>query len=154
MKFTNEKPTVAGVYWLKDPSGAVAICKVEIYKDGPLVSCFEFVRLYDALVGVWQFAGPIPKPEELPNAHPVWNPIETAPKDGSEILVLFDSATVEVVRLCWWNDGSAEQNRGIADPEAIGWWSYRHSVTQEQLTWLKNPIAWMPMPDFPGERRD
>lgn len=61
------------------------------------------------------------------------------------ILILFDSASVEVVRLCWWNDGSPEQNGGDSDAESIGWWSYRHSVTQEQIDWMP-AVAWMPMP--------
>lgn len=77
-----------------------------------------------------------------------WQPIETAPKDDEHILILFDSASVWVVRLCWWNDGSMERNGGDADPSSVGWWSYIHSVTQEKIEWM-TPLGWMPMPPFP-----
>jgi len=145
MNWTNKKPTKPGWYWHRfTPDNEVRV-----------------IRLFDGLLGkIWQegvyddteapyeyftgqFAGPIPEPE-----HTEWQPIETAPKDrDGEILILFDSASVEVVRLCWWNDGSLEQNGGEADPESVGWWSYKHSVTQEQIDHM-TPIAWMPMPDY------
>jgi hypothetical protein len=64
-----------------------------------------------------------------------------APFDGEDYLLYADSATVDVVRLGWWNPG------GIVDystgeiyepaPDDLGWWSYRHSVTSEQLGFLK-----------------
>ena len=90
---------------------------------------------------------PDAKPNNETPAVLAWIPIESAPKNGDEILILFDSATVDVVRLCWWNDGSLEQNGGDPDPSSIGWWSYKHSVTQEQID--LTPIAWMPFPDCP-----
>jgi len=76
-----------------------------------------------------------------------WLPIETAPKDGdTQILVLFDSASVAVVRLCWWNDGSWKMNNGTDSPESVGWWSSRHSVTSEHIDYMP-AVGWMPMPD-------
>jgi hypothetical protein len=74
-----------------------------------------------------------------------WLPMETAPKDDTEILILFDSATVDIVRLCWWNDGLGCDFD--PDPESRGWWSYAHSVTQEMIdTDLMQPLGWMPFP--------
>lgn len=90
-----------------------------------------------------------PKMKDEPCRLEGWRPIASAPKDESKILILFDSASVAVVRLCWWNDGSWQQNGGDPDPEAIGWWSYKHSVTQEQMENYLTPVAWMPMPDCP-----
>lgn len=71
-----------------------------------------------------------------------WQPIETAPRVGDidEIIVLINSATVPIIRSAWWNDGS-----DCVDD--LGWWSYRHSVTQEMLVGYNQPIAWMPLPD-------
>lgn len=83
-----------------------------------------------------------------PAAAASWLPIETAPKGDTEILILFDSATVPVVRLCWWNDGSAEANGGDPDPVSVGWWSYRYSVTQEKMEPWMRAVAWMPMPSW------
>lgn len=69
-----------------------------------------------------------------------WKPFETAPKNGESIIILINCATVPIVRTAWWNDG-------IDDPNGAGWWSYRHSVTQEMLINEDTPIAWMPLPD-------
>ena len=81
-----------------------------------------------------------------------WRPMETAPKDDTEIIILFDSATVDIVRLCWWNDGIGCDFE--PDPEARGWWSYIHSVTQELIdTDLMHPVGWMPHPDSPNDER-
>lgn len=78
-----------------------------------------------------------------------WRPMESAPKDGTEIIMLFDELTVDIVRLCWWNDGV----NCHFDPDAKqrGWWSYTHSVTQEMIdTDIMQPIGWMPYPDRPN----
>lgn len=79
-----------------------------------------------------------------------WRDMATAPKDGEQILILFDSATVDIVRLCFWRDGNNWE--GGFDAEDVGWWSYKHSVTQEQinLDWMI-PIGWMPFPDRPDK---
>lgn len=64
-----------------------------------------------------------------------WLPIESAPKDGTEVEVLFDSAGTEIVRLCWWNNGDDESlDECWRGPENTGWWSYKHSVTQELVS--------------------
>lgn len=78
----------------------------------------------------------------------MWQPIETAPKDETEILILFDSATVPVVRLCWWRDGNDIVTETFR-PDEVGWWSYQNSVSQDQIDWMK-PVAWMPMPSPKG----
>lgn len=62
-----------------------------------------------------------------------WIDMASVPKDGTEIIILFDSATVDIVRLCWWDNG---------------WWSYIHSVTQELIDLkLMRPVGWMPCPE-------
>lgn len=83
-----------------------------------------------------------------------WQPIETAPRDGSEIIVLINSACVPIVRSAWRDDGfdgySVEDAADIGlarNDSVVGWWSYRHSVTQEMLAGYDYPIAWMPSPD-------
>jgi hypothetical protein len=78
-----------------------------------------------------------------------WQPIETAPKNGENIIVLFNSASVPIVRLCSWDDGSPQPWADDPDsprPDDIGWWSYRHSVTCEQID--MRPVGWIPCPDY------
>ena len=98
---------------------------------------------------------------EAPAAHPLgaaagsafWRPMETAPKDDTKIIILFDSATVDIVKLCWWNDGIGCDFE--LDTAARGWWSYIHSVTQELIDpRLMQPVGWMPHPDRPNGRAE
>jgi len=88
------------------------------------------------------------KPEEVKSP---WRPIETAPKDDTEILILFDSATVPIVRLCWWSE-ARDLYVGDIVSEEVGWWSYQNSVTQEMIdTEILKPTHWMPLPEPPKE---
>jgi hypothetical protein len=85
-----------------------------------------------------------------------WRPIESAPKDGTDVLVYKDVATVPVVHIAWyrseeeWNESG--QHCGFCDSleEWLGWWSYtRNSVTQERLEGYAEPTHWMPLPAPP-----
>jgi hypothetical protein len=81
-----------------------------------------------------------------------WQPIETAPRDGTEVLVFVDCATVRIIRLAWWDDGSLWDHHGAESPEADrGWWSYDTSVTQTKLEGATAPTHWMPAPEPPPE---
>lgn len=82
-----------------------------------------------------------------------WLPIETAPRDGTEVIVGWWWASVWITRGAWYRDAAqlrAEGNMDFTD-EDTGWWSYRHSVTQEQLGDFGQPTHWLPMPDLPPE---
>jgi hypothetical protein len=60
-----------------------------------------------------------------------------APFDGDDYLLYADSATVDVVRLCFWRDGKELEGLGDWTADDTGWWSYQHSVTQEQINFPK-----------------
>lgn len=80
-----------------------------------------------------------------------WQPIVTAPKDGTEVIVGVDIATVWVTRGAWYR--SAEEVKRIEslgwDADDVGWWSYKHSITQEKLEGIYEPTHWLPMPEPP-----
>lgn len=81
-----------------------------------------------------------------------WQPIETAPKNEEErILVLLNMASVWVVHMAWWRDGAVLQKFGLNfTEEDTGWWTYPiGSVTQEQLDGYRTPLYWMPLETLP-----
>jgi hypothetical protein len=78
-----------------------------------------------------------------------WQPIESAPKDGTDIIVGFDFATVWIVHVAWYRNEGIEN--GCESPEDVGWWSYvRHSVTQEKLEGHYTPTHWIRLPKVPN----
>jgi hypothetical protein len=83
-----------------------------------------------------------------------WHPIETAPKDGTDILVGWWSAGVWFVRNAWWEDGF-DINTGAIDPAGEGWWYPNTSVGTYKVCQENNavdgPKYWMPMPKEPKE---
>lgn len=81
-----------------------------------------------------------------------WLPIATAPRDGSEVLVLLDCAGVAVVHIAWWRSREEWESSGQYCggwgrlEEWEGWWSYtRNSVSQEKLEGHAAPTHWHPM---------
>lgn len=70
-----------------------------------------------------------------------WQPIETAPMDGTEILLYKDIAPVSIVRNGRWVKKYDWSNQ---DEEMEGWWCYTNSVSQEMLDGVYSPTHWMP----------
>lgn len=75
-----------------------------------------------------------------------WQPIETAPKDGTRILLHTrwdgDEITPDAfdeVQIGWWDDGNA-----LDDPASI--W---HRPARWELDKVGDPIHWMPLPEPP-----
>ena|SRR3990167_3521283 len=84
-----------------------------------------------------------------------WQPIETAPKDGTEILVYYEFATVPIVHIARWDDDRFDQWEGerfASKADKIGWWSYvETSVSQHKLDEFNTPTHWMPLPAPPSD---
>lgn len=65
-----------------------------------------------------------------------WQPIETAPKDGSEVLIYGDLGGR--VKVCWWNGAHWQ-------------WEYDNDVTYGQAIQSEYATHWMPLPAPPAE---
>ncbi len=61
-----------------------------------------------------------------------WNPIETAPKDGTRILLYFESGDMAVAYRC--DNGE--------------WWTFAGFPDSERM-WNQHPSHWMPLPEEP-----
>jgi hypothetical protein len=69
---------------------------------------------------------------------PLWQPIETAPKDHSLILLSgLDEDGVKVVDMGHW--------------ESFSWWHGEHSDPEWSWTYENQPTHWMPLPEPPCE---
>lgn len=97
-----------------------------------------------------------------------WLPINTAPKDGTDILVYYEFASVPIVHIAFYTeykdekeeDGSYHypfedtwKEEGFSSKEeAEGWWSYvENSVSQHKLEDFNTPTHWMPLPESPNQ---
>ena len=71
-----------------------------------------------------------------------WESIETAPKDGADILLMYVHIDTQVVHNGFWLGASDTD-----DESDIGWWSYEHSeVSRIKLDDWMTPTYWLPLP--------
>ena len=77
---------------------------------------------------------------QLEAAKNQWQPIETAPKDGEEILVMYVHIDTQIVHNGFWLEDAQ-------DPDSTGWWTYlRSEVAREKLEGWRAPRYWMQLP--------
>lgn len=77
----------------------------------------------------------------------MWKTIETAPKDGTEILVYYDFATVPIAHVAFYRDWEADESLRYCGwtKEDTGWWCYpENSIGQIKLEAYNTPTHWMP----------
>ena len=75
-----------------------------------------------------------------------WQPIDTAPKDGTDIIVMYMHIDTQIVHAAFWMD----YEEGLDDPDIEGWWSYVWSeVSRTKLDGSCSPTHWMPLPGDP-----
>lgn len=76
-----------------------------------------------------------------------WQPIETAPKDGKDVLAMYMYIDTQIVHNAFY----ASEAQGW-DAEDVGWWSYEHSeVSRIKLDDWMAPTHWMPLPPNPAK---
>ena len=74
-----------------------------------------------------------------------WQPIETAPKDGTRIWLATESVMKRVGR---WHDGEAFERHGTIG----GGWRRADDSQKESLFFV--PTHWMPLPELPKMEND
>ena len=76
-----------------------------------------------------------------------WQPIETAPRDETEVLVMYMHIDTQIVH----NGFYASEADGW-EPQDVGWWTYLHSeVSRIKLDDWMTPTHWMPLPAPPKD---
>jgi hypothetical protein len=76
----------------------------------------------------------------------MWQPIETAPKDGTDIIVMYVHISTQIVHAAFW----LEYQEGLDNPDDEGWWTYDWSeVSRVKMSGDWTPTHWMPLPALP-----
>jgi len=74
-----------------------------------------------------------------------WQDIETAPKDGTDILVMYVHIGTQIVHNAFYMTAADLCDE---DESYIGWWSYDKSeVRRVKLDGWMAPQFWMPLPE-------
>lgn len=78
-----------------------------------------------------------------------WKTLDSAPLDGTEVLVWYDFATVPIVHIAWYNspeeyEYSGKYSSNETLEQYVGWWSYvENSISQHKLEGYNKPTHWM-----------
>lgn len=74
-----------------------------------------------------------------------WLPIATAPKDETDIIVMYMHIDTQIVHNAFY----ASEGNGW-EASDVGWWSYdKGEVSRIHLTGWMTPTHWMPLPSAP-----
>lgn len=69
-----------------------------------------------------------------------WMPIETAPKDGTSIIVMYEICDEIFVHVASWLDKD--------DKFQEGWTTYGNTYSWGYLEGLQKPKYWLPLPEI------
>ena len=75
-----------------------------------------------------------------------WMSIDTAPKDGTDIIVMYMHIQTQIVHAAFW----LNYEEGLDDPDIEGWWTYVWTeVGRSKMEGKYSPTHWMPLPAPP-----
>ena len=76
-----------------------------------------------------------------------WEPIDTAPKDGTSALLLtpYPSGS-EAIAVCEWVEHAASQ---VSQPRKSGWKAMHQGITLDDWVTLDDATHWHPLPAQP-----
>lgn len=69
-----------------------------------------------------------------------WRPIETAPKDGSDMLLWCSNSEPRIVQGRWAEFGGE------------GWWGFSESLLSDIVGQIEDATHWMPLPSPPFDQ--
>jgi len=76
-----------------------------------------------------------------------WQPIDTAPKDGTDIIVMYMHINTQIVHAAFWSN----YEEGLDDPDIEGWWTYVWTeVGRTKMDGRYSPTHWIPLPPDPA----
>jgi hypothetical protein len=80
-----------------------------------------------------------------------WQPIETAPKDGTSILILRGETIPDIplIEVASYSDGAAAEELGYREFAKYGAWMVWNAPDNWYLVDVAEPTHWMPLPETP-----
>jgi hypothetical protein len=79
-----------------------------------------------------------------------WQPIETAPKDGTDIIVMYIHCETQIVHAAFWLEANLDD-----ELDETGWWTYDWSeVSRSKMDDHYTPTHWMPLPPPPTDEQE
>jgi hypothetical protein len=80
----------------------------------------------------------------------MWQPIETAPKDGTSIIVMYLHCDTQIVHAAFWLEEYESD-----EIDETGWWTYDWSeVSRSKMDYHYTPTHWMPLPPHPKDEQE
>jgi hypothetical protein len=77
-----------------------------------------------------------------------WQPIETAPTDGTRILICSIKENIRVIVNASWFDLKEIKRRNWPE-NMVGWWGYTSFGAASLFNKEYEPSYWMPLPELP-----
>lgn len=107
-------------------------------------------RLREHGAGLCEEAADMLEADAVPQEPVAWQPIETAPKDGSKVLLFWYGNNTKFISVAVWRGDKAPDYpwRSAETGSAIGGFGQCH-LEEKERTWEQGATHWMPLPAPP-----